>query len=93
MPLLLTAVKELNKPRYPNMGGIVKAFREHEVKVWNAVDIGADPSKVGLEGSPTQVKRTFAPEPRGKVKIMEGGTTSEMVGNLVDHLKEKNVVR
>jgi len=93
MPLLLTAVKELNKPRYPNMGGIVKAFRHHEVKKWNAADIGADPSKVGLEGSPTQVKRTFAPEPRGKVKIMEGDTVTEMVGNLVDHLKDKNVVR
>lgn len=92
-PVLLTAVKELNKPRYPTMGGIIKAFREHTVKVWSASDVNADPSCIGLEGSPTQVKRTFAPEPRGKVKIMEGDACEEMVENLVDHLKDRNVVR
>ncbi len=93
MPVLLTAIKELNFPRYPHIGGIVMAFREHEVKVWNAIDIYAESSNIGLEGSPTQVKRTFAPEPRGKVKIMEGISAQEMVENLVDHLKERNVVR
>lgn len=93
MPALLTAIKELNQPRYPHIGGIVKAYREHDVTVWNAEDIGAERSKIGLEGSPTQVKRTFAPLPRGKVKIMEGTTVEEMVDELVDNLKERNVVR
>ena len=93
MPALLTAVKELNRPRYPTMGGIIKAYREHETKVWSALDIGAEPANIGLDGSPTQVKRTFAPEPRGKVEIIQGDTVGEMVSGLVDKLKEKNVVR
>ena len=92
-PVLLTAIKELNEPRYPTMSGIVKAHRELEVKVWTAQDMGVDVNTVGLTGSPTQVKRTFTPEPRGKVEIMEGGSTKEKAAALVGRLKDKNVLR
>ena len=92
-PVLLTAIKELNSPRYPTMSGIVKAHREHEVKVWTAEDIGVDLNTIGLTGSPTQVKRTFTPEPRGNVELMEGESAKERASALVDRLKDKNVVR
>ncbi|SQC02635.1 electron transfer flavoprotein beta-subunit [Clostridium tetanomorphum] len=39
MPILLTTIKDLNKPRYPSILGIYNAFREKEIKVWNINDI------------------------------------------------------
>lgn len=92
MPALLTVIKDLNKPRYPSVKGIVEALNEREVKVWTAEDIGADAEQVGLQGSPTTVKRTFSPEPKGEGEILEG-TVEEMVGGLIQRLKDKNVIR
>lgn len=92
LPVLITVIKDLNKPRYPSARGIVEACREAEYPVWTAKDIGADPSKIGLEGSPTQVKRSFAPEPHGEGIILEG-SVEEMAKDLVLKLKDDNVVR
>ena len=93
MPVLLTTIKALNDPRYPTVGGLVDAYREHEVKVWSAADIRADPLKIGLPGSPTQVKRSFAPQAKRAGEIMEGESVEEKVKKLVDRLEDRNVVR
>jgi electron transfer flavoprotein alpha/beta subunit len=92
LPALITVIKDLNKPRYPSVRGIVEACREAEFPVWTAKDIDADPKKIGLEGSPTQVKRSFAPEPHGGGIILEG-TVEDMANDLVSRLKDDNVVR
>lgn len=92
LPALITVIKDLNKPRYPSVGGIVDAYREREVKIWTAKDIDADLSKIGLEGSPTQVKRTFAPEPKGEGEIISG-TGEEAAKTLLQKLRDKNVIR
>ena len=47
-PCMLTAIKELNEPRYMSMAGI---FGKKDIKVWNAKDIEVDLNKVGLEAS------------------------------------------
>ncbi len=91
LPALITVIAEINKPRYPSVKGIVEACREAEYPVWTAKDIKADPSKIGLDGSPTQVKRSFAPEPHGEGIILEG-STEEMAKDLVSKLKDDNVV-
>jgi electron transfer flavoprotein beta subunit len=92
LPALITVIKDLNKPRYPSVRGIVEACREAEFPVWTARDIDADPKKIGLEGSPTQVKRSFAPEPHGGGIILEGNV-EQMANDLVSRLKDDNVVR
>ena len=91
LPALITVIKDLNQPRYPSVRGIVEACREAEYPIWTAKDIDAEPSKIGLEGSPTQVKRSFAPEPHGAGLILEG-TTEQMAKDLVAKLKDDNVV-
>jgi electron transfer flavoprotein beta subunit len=91
LPALITVIKDLNKPRYPSVRGIVEACREAEYPVWTAKDIEAEPSKIGLEGSPTQVKRSFAPEPHGEGLMLEG-TAEAMAKELVMRLKDDNVV-
>lgn len=90
LPAILTAVKELNRPRYPSAPGIVDAFDVKEIKRWTAADIQADPERLGLKGSPTQVKRTFAPPVKGAGKMLEG-TVKEKAHSLVQELKAKHV--
>lgn len=92
MPALITVISDLNKPRYPSVRGIVEAYREKEVKVWSAADIGADAQCIGLDGSPTEVQRTFAPEPKGEGEILEGAV-ADVSKQLVAKLKDKNVLR
>lgn len=90
-PVLFTVIKELNTPRYPHMAGIVAAFRTKQITVWGSKDINAEPSCIGIEGSPTQVKRTFAPQPRGKVQVVVGETVQQKASQLLGVLN--NVVR
>lgn len=90
LPAILTAVKELNRPRYPSAPGIVDAFDVKDIKRWTAADIQADPERLGLKGSPTQVKRTFAPPVKGAGKMLEG-SIKEKAYSLVQELKAKHV--
>ena len=53
-PCLLTAVKELNQPRYMSIGGIVDAYKK-EITVWDHNAVELDPKDCGLNASPTQV--------------------------------------
>ncbi|MDR1049400.1 MAG: electron transfer flavoprotein subunit beta/FixA family protein [Synergistaceae bacterium] len=91
LPCLLTAVRELNVPRCPSMRGIFDAYREKTVEVWSADDIGADASVVGLKASPTNVKRVFTPEPKGRGTMLEGAG-KETVTDLLTRLREKRVL-
>lgn len=92
MPVLLTAIKELNVPRYPSIKGIYKAYRENKVQVWGAKDVGVDNFEVGLEGSPTQVNKSFTPPGRTSVGEILQGSTKEAVRELIVRLKEKKVI-
>ena len=88
-PILLTTIKELNVGRYPSIPRIIKAFREDPVKVWTNRDLDIPQTDIGLDGSPTQVKRSFTPEQKGAGQILEG-TTDEKVRKLVEILKSNN---
>jgi len=92
LPALITVLGELNEPRYPNLWGIVAACRRTKYPVWTAKDIGADLTRTGLDGSPTQVKRSFAPEPKGGGLMIEG-TPQEQVAALVEQIRKDNVIR
>ncbi|MBM3135956.1 MAG: electron transfer flavoprotein subunit beta/FixA family protein [Chloroflexi bacterium] len=91
LPALLTITKEANKPRYPHAAAIMNAYRQQTVTTWNAEALAADPQSIGLEGSPTQVKRSFSPEPRGAGEVLTG-PPSEQVKSLVGRLRAKNIV-
>lgn len=84
LPVLLTVVKELNEPRLPSLKGKMAA-KKAEIRKWSSSDLAADEGKIGLKGSPTQVKKIFAPEARKDRKILEG-TLEEQVRALVSEL-------
>lgn len=91
MPCLLTAIKELNQPRYASVPGIVEAYDEKEVKIMTYDDLKIDKALIGLEGSPTNVKKTFTPEQKGQGRRLEGSVV-EMCSELVSELKEKHIL-
>lgn len=87
-PCLLTAVKELNEPRYMSIGGIIEAYQK-EITVWNHEDVDLPSCDCGLNASPTQVFRSFTPPAKGKGEML-AGTVQEMSKTLVNRLKDKH---
>lgn len=91
LPCVLTAIKELNEPRYMSVPGILKAC-ESDIKVWSAEDIGVDLTTVGLKASPTNVFKSFTPKPKGAGVTVEGDTPKEKAEALVASLKAKHII-
>ncbi len=90
LPALLTVVKEINEPRLPSLKGKMRA-KSIQVPIWSAEMIGAAPEKIGLNGSPTWVKRIFIPELKCQGEIFEG-SPEEQVKSLVDAILTRKIV-
>jgi electron transfer flavoprotein beta subunit len=90
LPCLITAVGELNTPRYMTAEGILEAY-EKEIITWGCTDIEIDEGMCGLVGSPTRVIRSFAPELKGSGEMLEG-TPQAMAETLISKLHEQHVL-
>lgn len=90
MPCLITALSELNVPRYMTPGGIFNAYKEKEVTVWGLSDITVDLSNIGLKGSPTKVAKSFpkSVKPAGTKVTLDNEDSAQ---HIIDKLKEKFV--
>jgi len=86
LPVLLTAVKELNQPRMPSLKGKMTA-KKADIKKMGKDDIQAEESNLGLKGSPTQVKNIFAPQIKAERKMIEG-SPEQQVNALIDELRK-----
>jgi len=92
LPVLMTVLSELNTPRYPVMAQLIHACMEKApIEIWDAADIGVQTYEVGLEGSLTHVIKTFSPKVAREGEILEGDTR-EVVGTLMQRLKENRLV-
>lgn len=93
LPALLTVVKDINQPRYPNFKGIRRA-RKMELPVWGANELeGVQRSLLGMEGSPTKVVRVFTPPKReGKVEMLTADSTQELAALLTDKILAEKVI-
>jgi len=89
-PVLLTAIKELNEPRYMHMANIFETYMK-EVKVWSADDIDVDKSLLGLAGSPTKVKKSSTKEAKGQGETVNL-PAKEAAAYAVSKLKEKHFI-
>jgi electron transfer flavoprotein beta subunit len=93
LPVLLNVVKEMNEPRYPAIASLLAACGEKApIEVWNAADLGVQVGEVGIQGSLTQVIRTFAPKSKRQTEMIEGDTSS-VVESLISRLREKKLIR
>ena len=91
MPCLITALSELNEPRYMTPGGIFDAF-DKEVTVWGRADLkDVDDSDLGLKGSPTKIAKASDKVAKGageKVNL----DPAESVAYLIGKFKEKHII-
>jgi len=92
MPVLITAIKELNEPRYPSIKGIYEGYTGENIKVLSAKDVNADMDNIGLDGSPTQVNKSFTPPGRGGESEMLEGNAKEQARQLIVRLKEEKII-
>ena len=81
LPGLITVVKEINVPRLASLKGKMRA-KKNVSMLLTAQKLGADPDKIGVAGSPTQVLRSFSPE-----RKTSGEKVSGEVSALVEKLK------
>lgn len=89
-PCLLTAIEELNTPRYMNVANIF-ATNDDEIKVLSAADINVDPAELGLKGSPTKVKKSTTKEVKGAGELVKE-IPADAAKYVVSKLKEKHYI-
>lgn len=94
LPVLLTAIKELNVPRYPSVRGIFKAYAPDvdEIKVWSSNDLEVDSTQIGLKGSPTNVYKSFVPTKSKTAEIIDGINEKEKATILVSRLVDLKLI-
>ncbi len=92
LPALITVVGEVNRPRYPDVGRLIDACRDHRsIRIWNAADIGVTVDQVGLAGSLTEVVKTEAPSFK-REGVMIRGDARNAVESLFKHMRNSEAV-
>ncbi len=93
LPCLITMLEGSNAIRFASMDDMFRAARA-EITTWSAADTGiADVGKCGLRGSPTVVRKVFAPTPRTeKAKAIEsaGKSSADIADAVIDTLLTAN---
>ncbi|MEG1850371.1 MAG: electron transfer flavoprotein subunit beta, partial [Oscillospiraceae bacterium] len=59
MPCLITALGDMNAPRYMTPGGIFDAYEVQTVDAFTRADLDVEDARLGLKGSPTNVAQSF----------------------------------
>jgi len=90
-PGLITVVKEINTPRLPSLKGMLAA-KKKQIHYWNKETIKAEPDKIGLAGSPTQVMKIFYPPARSGGERITGADTKEVVNKLIQKLASHGII-
>lgn len=88
LPVLITAQKGLNEPRYASLPGIMKA-KKKPLDVKTIADLGVDASEVGESGAKIKVIQITPPEERTAGKMVEGETPQEKAAKLASLLHEE----
>ncbi len=92
LPAVVTVIKTLNyEPRYPTVKGTMKANRT-EIPVWTAADLTVKEERLGLKGSPTQVRKIFTPPRRVQGVLIQKDTAREAVADLLQRLSDAKIV-
>lgn len=89
-PVLLTAIKELNVPRYMHANYIFESANK-EIKIMTADDIDVDKAELGLSGSPTKVKKSMTKEAKGQGEVVNK-PVPEAVSYVLKKMKEKHYI-
>ena len=92
MPCLVTALAELNDPRYMTPGGIFDACAA-EITTWGRADLkGVEDGNLGLNGSPTKIAKASDKVRKGAGEKVTPDSPDEAVSYIVGKLAEKHVI-
>ncbi len=91
MPCLVTALGEMNTPRYMTPGGIYDAKKVKKVTDWGRSDLEVADGEIGLKGSPTKVAQSFpkSVKPAGQKVTLDADEAADYI---IEKLKEKYVL-
>ena len=93
MPCLITALSELNEPRYMTPGGIFDAYDEKKVTVWGRDDLTElKDENMGLAGSPTKIAKASDKVRKGAGEKKTDLDPKGAVDYIMDKLLEKHVI-
>ena len=90
-PALLTVVKDINTPRIPKLHD-ARIARKTDIQIWKPEDINADPDKIGLKSSPTQVVKTAPPAARGVKTLKISGRPDVAADKLIKALLDRKLI-
>ena len=92
-PCLITAIGDLNQPRYMSVGGCFDAYRK-EIRIMTYADIAdvVDESNIGLKGSPTFVAKSDTKEAKGAGTVLKDLTADEAVSAIVEKLASMHII-
>ena len=92
MPCLITALSELNDPRYMTPGGIFDAVNA-DITTWGRADLkDVDDANIGLAGSPTKIAKASDKVRKGAGEKVVPDTPEDAVKYIVGKLDEKHVI-
>ena len=91
-PALITVTKQINKPRFKTMNGVLRAFRDKEVVTWTKEDLKLNPMRIGINGSPTWVRKTFIPSHNREGLVIEK-QSGEIAEDILNFILEKTLFR
>jgi electron transfer flavoprotein beta subunit len=91
LPVIITASKQTNRPRYYNLRRIKHAFDE-EVEILDLKQLGIDEKDVGAKGSPTQVLKISQIVHKRENKRLDG-TDKEISSQLIELLTRNNLLK
>ncbi len=92
-PCLITAIGELNRPRYMSVGGCFDAYQK-EIRTMSYSDISdvVDESNIGLAGSPTYVAVSSTKEAKGAGKTLKNLSADEAVAAIMETLIARHII-
>ena len=92
MPCLITALAELNEPRYMTPGGIFDAY-DAEITTWGRADLkDVDDSNLGLNGSPTKIAKASDKVRKGAGEKVTPDSPEDAAKLIVDKLLSKHII-
>ena len=92
MPCLVTALSELNEPRYMTPGGIWDAV-DAQITVWGRNDLkDLDDANIGLKGSPTKIATASDKVRKGEGTMFKDLDPDAAAASIADVLSEKHII-
>ena len=92
MPCLITALAELNDPRYMTPGGIFDACEAEILTMGRADLVDVEDGNLGLNGSPTKIAKASDKVRKGAGEKVVPDSPEDAVAYIVGKLAEKHVI-